>query len=537
MNKDDIKKIFKARFDKARERWDAYRTDMRDLYRFAFPAGECLFDDAKSRERTVYDSVLARAIERRVKKTHSALFPPYREFMDFDPADPAAVDESPENKDKWDKIYADAKKKFHLAIMDSNFHTEFDLAGADMLLVFSGFAVHEGTAAHPLVFEAIHPAMMYPGRAFEGIVREKFRRQSMPFCEIKDYWPDAVIDKEKENETAEAEVVDGYLFDAQKRVYTYVVTVADEVVLYQEDIKNPDIFIIRSDGKTGSDVGYSRAMSVLPDVRSADKTRELLLKKAAFDLNGIWAAEDGSVVNVDALKDLKPGDWVFFNRNSQLPKPLYNGTGFDLSQMVLSDLHSIVQNAVEGPTLPAENSGSRRSAYEYQLRQGEIDATELPSYLRLLYEMQPVFDRVVEILTDPKFADSPYYIRLPDVTVKGKEKKLSLSPVSPMIRKQDEADNQRSLQALTVALQINPQSVADIVDIEGYLRAFLDNGGFPSEFIRPAKEVEQQRQARAQAEQQAEMMAQARAQAEQQAPDPSDMTEAAGVVLPQEGVF
>lgn len=532
MTKDEIKNIFKARFDKARERWDAYRTDMRDLYRFAFPSGECLFDDSKTRERPVYDSVLARAIERRVKKTHSALFPPYREFMDFDPADPAAANT---NKKEWDKVYADAKKKFHLAIMDSNFHTEFDLAGADMQLVFSGFAVHEGTAAHPLIFEAIHPAMMYPGRAFDGIVREKFRRQKMPFCEIKDYWPSATIDIKKEKETTEAEIIDGYLFCAKKREYTYVVMVNDEVVLYQEGIKNPDMFIIRSDGKTGSDVGYSKAMSVLPDVKSADKTRELLLTKAAFDLYGIWAAEDGSVVNMDALKNLKPGDWVFFNQNAQMPKPLYNGTGFDLSQMVLGDLHSIIQNAIEGPTLPAENSGSRRSAYEYQLRQGEIDATELPSYLRLLYEMQPVFDRVVEILTDPKFADSPFYIRLPDVSVNRQKKKLTLSPVSPMIRKQDEADNQRSLQSLTVAMQINPQIVAEIVDIEGYLRAFLDNGGFPSEFIRPEKDVQKERQAQAQAQQQAEMMMQA--QAQQQAPDPSDMTEAAGVVLPQEGVF
>lgn len=526
----DVKERFLKRFAAAKAEWEDFRADFKDVYRFAFPGGRSLFIEDGDRAKTgaVYDGTLATAINRRVKKTHSSLFPPFKEFVDFNPSDRELADGNP---DAWSELYDAARRKTHLAIMRSNFHIEIDKALGDGFCVFGAVALRKGTEDCPFVFEAVHPACVYPGREFGGVVREVFREQMIAGDEIADYWDEAKLPDGVADKTDKVNVKDGWLFDVKTGKYTYAVVIGDDVVFRRENLENSELHVFRTASKTGSAVGYSDALRVLPEIRSADETRYLLLSKARFDLFGIWCAEEESVLNVDDLNRVEPGAWIFVARGAQPPRPLYSGANFDLSQMVLNELHAQIKEGVEGPSLPAENSGSRRSAYEYQLRQGEIESVEMPGYLQILLELQPLFEQMIDILTDPDMAGSPYYIKLPEVDGKKRKEKLSICPISPLIREQDKADNQAALQAYSVANEIDPALVAQIVDKPKYLRKFLDDGGFPSDCMRSeaaARAVEQaQRQA-------VERETQAAAPAET---DPEAMRQAAQVTLPQEALI
>nr|DAU21541.1 MAG TPA: head to tail connecting protein [Caudoviricetes sp.] len=528
--------IFKRRRDKAKNAWEMFLTEMRDAYAYAFPGGVSVFDAAKERE--VYDAVAARAVRFRVKKIHASLFPPYKEFLDFNPADPSAADD---NGEQWDKLYVEAKRNCHKAIEASNFHTEVEMSLGDAMISYGALALRKGTPQNPFVFEAIHPAAIYPGRSFDGIVREMFREQKIAGNEIRDYWPTAKADSDILDSPQEQTVCDGYLWDVQKREYRYIVTINDKIAVDEDHLKTAEICIFRMDGKTGDNTGFGPVLSVLPDIRSADKTKELLLRKAAFDLGGLYQAEDESIVNVESLDDLRPGTVIFKRFGSKGLESLYNGAGFDLSQMVISDLHAGIEEAIKGPSLPSENSGSRRSAYEYQVRQGEIDAVDIPTGLRLMKEMEPLFYQMLEILTADDMADSPYYIRLPKITDKNdKEKKrlLEIVPISPMIRKQDELDSQRALQGYALANQIDPVIASAIVDKEKFIRKILDDTAFPTECMRSEDETKTEiERMNAAAQSAAENREADAAVSDVERIDPENMTDAAGVMMPEGGFF
>lgn len=527
----DLKEKFLKRFDEAKAEYENFRSDFKDVYRYAFPGGKSMFAEDGDRTKTgnVYDGTLARAINDRVKKTHSYLFPPFKEFIDFNPGDAELAND---HSDVWSNLYSAAKRKMHLAVMRSNFHVEINKSLGDGFCVFGALALRKGTADCPFVFEAVHPACVYPGREFGGVVREVFREQMIAGNELEDYWPEARLPEDVTDKADKINVKDGWIFDLKKGEYTYAVIVADKLVFEREGLKNSELHIFRTASKTGSAVGYSDALRVLPEIRSADETRYLLLGKARFDLFGIWCAEEESVTNIDDLKKIGPGSWVFIRQGAQPPRPLYSGANFDLSQMVLNELHAQIKEGVEGKTLPAENSGSRRSAYEYQLRQGEIDSIEMPGHLQILLELQPLFEQMVDILTDPDMAGSPYYISLPEVDGKKEKQKLSICPISPLIREQDKIDNQAALQAYTVSNQIDPQMTEQIIDKEKYLRKFLDDSGFPSECMRSAADAQKIAQAQVQA-----MQNEQNAKAVQGVEiDPESMQQAAQVMLPVEGI-
>ena len=191
--------------------------------------------------------------------------------------------------------------------------------------------------------------------------------------------------------------------------------------------------------------------------------------------------------------------------------------------------------------MPSENSGSRRSAYEYQVRQGEIDAVDIPTGLRLMKEMEPLFYQMLEILTADDMADSPYYIRLPKITDKNdKEKKrlLEIVPISPMIRKQDELDSQRALQGYALANQIDPVIASAIVDKEKFIRKILDDTAFPTECMRSEDETQAEiERMNAAAQSAAENREADAAVSDVERIDPENMTDAAGVMMPEGGFF
>src|SRR5690606_29321529 len=74
--------------------------------------------------------------------------------------------------------------------------------------------------------------------------------------------------------------------------------------------------------KTAGEVyGRSPMMTALPDVRTANKVVELILKNASIAVTGIWLAEDDGVLNPANVK-LVPGSIIPKAVGSEGLKPL-----------------------------------------------------------------------------------------------------------------------------------------------------------------------------------------------------------------------
>ncbi|MBP5795008.1 MAG: phage tail protein, partial [Alphaproteobacteria bacterium] len=88
---------------------------------------------------------------------------------------------------------------------------------------------------------------------------------------------------------------------------------------------------------SGELYGRGPVLRALPDIKTANKVVELVLKNATIAVSGIWQADDDGVINLQNI-NLTPGAIIPKAVGSSGLTPLTCGANFDVSQLVLSDL-------------------------------------------------------------------------------------------------------------------------------------------------------------------------------------------------------
>ena len=86
-------------------------------------------------------------------------------------------------------------------------------------------------------------------------------------------------------------------------------------------------------------------MKALPDIKTANKVVELVLKNASIAVTGIWQADDDGVLNPATIR-LIPGSIIPKAVGSAGLKPLDAPGRFDVSDLVLSDLRDRIRRCL-----------------------------------------------------------------------------------------------------------------------------------------------------------------------------------------------
>ncbi len=120
----------------------------------------------------------------------------------------------------------------------------------------------------------------------------------------------------------------------------------------------------------GEIYGRSPVMKALPDIKTANKVVELILKNASIAVTGIWQADDDGVLNIANI-ELKPGSIIPKAVGSQGLKPLEMPGRFDISQLVLGDLRTRINHALLADKL-APIASARMTATEVLERSAEM---------------------------------------------------------------------------------------------------------------------------------------------------------------------
>ena len=149
---------------------------------------------------------------------------------------------------------------------------------------------------------------------------------------------------------------------------------------------------------TGELYGRSPVLRALPDIKTANKVVELVLKNATIAVSGIWQADDDGVINLQNI-NLTPGSIIPKAVGSSGLTPLSSGANFDISQLVLSDLRDRIRH-----TLLADRLGllSDRdmTATEVLARNADMMRVLGATYGRLLHEfIRPLCERGLQILS------------------------------------------------------------------------------------------------------------------------------------------
>lgn len=159
---------------------------------------------------------------------------------------------------------------------------------------------------------------------------------------------------------------------------------------------NPYI-IFRWSLLSGELYGRGPVLRALPDIKTANKVVELVLKNATIAVSGIWQADDDGVINLNNI-NLTPGAIIPKAVGSSGLTPLKCGADFDVSQLILKELRERIRHALLADRLGLL-SEKEMTATEIMARNADMVRILGATYGRLLHEfIRPLCDRGLQIL-------------------------------------------------------------------------------------------------------------------------------------------
>ena len=213
-------------------------------------------------------------------------------------------------------------------------------------------------------------------------------------------------------------------------------------------------------------------MTALPDIRTANKVVELILKNASIAVTGIWQAEDDGVLNPANIK-LVPGSIIPKAVGSSGLTPLQAPGRFDVSNLVLDDLRARIRHTLLVDRLGPVSS-ARMTATEVVARASEMTRLLGAIYGRLQAELlTPLLTRAVAILRRRG--------EIPEISLDGRT--VDLQYKSPLARTQARQDVQETLLWLETTAQMGAQA-AGVVDQPATARWLGDRLGVPGHLMR-----------------------------------------------------
>ena len=218
-------------------------------------------------------------------------------------------------------------------------------------------------------------------------------------------------------------------------------------------------------------------MKALPDIKTANKVVELILKNASIAVTGIWQAEDDGVLNPATIQ-LVPGAIIPKAMGSKGLTPLEMPGRFDVSQLVLDDLRARIRHALLIDRLPQIN-GQRMTATEIMERSNEMTLLLGATYGRLQSELlDPLIARLYDILRRRG--------EIIDLPLDGRQ--VAIEYRSPLARAQSA---RYAADILNFLANVNSlgASASEAIDVPKTVRFLANIMGVPSDIVRDEFEL------------------------------------------------
>ena len=512
-----VEQIMK-RHDAAQRRKDNWRQIYEDCYEFGLPQRN-LYDGyyegggspGQNKMARVFDSTAINAVQRFANRIQSGLFPPYANWCRLEPGADIPQDRSIEAQAALD-IYSE---KMFSVLRQSN----FDLAMGEFLLDLSvGTAVmliQDGDDMTPIRFTAVPQYLVSIEEGAHGKVDNVYRRMRLKGEAIQQHWQDAELPDRlqrmiAEKPTQEIDLLEATLYDVEQGDFCYhVIWPEGKNQLLMRRMKSSPWIVARYMKVAGEVYGRGPLVTAIPDIKTLNKTLELLLKNASLSIAGVYTAADDGVLNPQTIR-IAPGAIIPVARNGgpqgeslrQMPR----SGDFNVSQIVINDLRMNIKKILLDDTLPPDNM-SARSATEIAERMKELASNLGSAFGRLITEtMVPMIARILYVMDERGLIEMP-------LKVNGLEVKVV--PISPIAQAQNMGDIEKIMQWVQMSSALGPegQMAVKTGNIPDYV---ADKLGIPADLRTTPQERQQMMEQAA-----AMMQAQAQAEAQGQAPAPA----------------
>ena len=442
------------RFDVAKKARQPWITHLRECYDFSLPQRET-FDrhsPGAKKNTEVYDGTAVIGLQKFASRLQATLVPPWRHWTILVPGSEIPEKHHPEIQKQLDGV----TKILFDHINHSNFATQSHESFLDLGVSTGVMSLEEGDGIQSLLeFHAAPLSDIYPEAGPWGSIETVWREHHVPARHVERLWPGAEMSektKKKANEKPDEkiELIEGTIFEPKSRYYYQCVLERDaESVIFTQEYEVSPWIVFREYVVPGETLGRGRIMQALPDIKTANKIVEYVLRNAALAISGIYTAADDGVINPYSIR-LAPGVIIPVGsneRNNPSLRPLERSGDIQVGAIVLDDLRNRINKALFAEPF-GEMEQPVKSATEMALRNQELVQDAGSAFGRMQNEfVERVVRRAVHVL---KRAG-----KIPDITVDGRE--VSIKHTSPLARAQDQDDLVALNQYLATIGQLGPE--------------------------------------------------------------------------------
>ncbi|MCB9996623.1 MAG: head-tail connector protein [Rhodospirillales bacterium] len=468
------------RYDVARAKRGNWESLWQEAYEYALPQrnGFSFTRAGSGRHDNLYDATALDAVEQLAASLLGNLTPPWSQWFGLKPG----PDLSPAEAQALAPVLEQAGKTIQAHFDRSNFIVEMHQCYLDLVVGgTAALAVEENDPGELSAFKftAVPLSDMVLEENENGFLRGSFRSLSLTFMQLRARYPLAEL---PENILREGAKDPQMQFDVLESIlpnelgtYDYKVILRDNGHLLQSGrFSDTPLIAFRWLKSPGEIYGRSPVMKALPDIKTANKVVELILKNASIAVTGIWQADDDGVLN-PANIELKPGSIIPKAIGSKGLTPLDMPGRFDISQLVLEDLRSRIRHALLADKL-GPVGGGRMTATEVLERSAEMALLLGATYGRLQSEMMtPLVKRAFNILRRRG--------EVPDINLDGRLVQLDYR--APLARAQGQRNIQNTLFWVESVLAMGG-GAAGAVDLGATARFLGEALGVPSDLIQGA---------------------------------------------------
>lgn len=430
------------RFERAKARRKLYESEWDDAYTYAFPSREPWDGSApgENRSRLIFDETAVEAVQEFASAMAFGLTPSFAEWFRLEPGSLAARDLSPAQRKQLQGQLDEVTSYVFASIESSDFQPANHEIFLDLALGWGILWADEADdPTRQLHFSAVPQNQSYldlgPGARPDG----RFRRYTSTRAAIPTlYGPTARVPapkaKQGGDDPEQLVLIDAVYRDWQElgqEVWyrqVYVEGQERDGFIWQREYRGyGSCPAIVPRWSTTSFEAYGRGplYNVLPAVRTANLVTQLTLENAEMAIVGMWQSDDDAVANFDSI-NLLPGTVLPIDPESRGLQPLTSPGRFDVSNLVLEQMHAAIRRALFNVDLGPTNK-TPMSATEAAERQSQLARRIGAPFSRLMAEyITPLVRRVVHIL------EKAGKIELPQVD----GRKIQVISRSPLARSQ-----------------------------------------------------------------------------------------------------
>lgn len=399
------------RYKKSQEKKQQWESVWHECYEYAFPQRENVCcDDAYIQDKTaahLFDGTAPDAVDQLASSMLSELTPVWAKWFGLK----AGYELSAEESSQVAEVLEHATDVLQQNFEHSNFGVEIHQCYLDLVTVGTACLLFEEA---PIGSSTAFRFYAVPLRevSFEespgGKIDTTFRCSSVGITDVQTRFPKAEIpaffehqaQKDADYKLKVLEVVEPVIKGAG---YRYTAFAYDEIYDNQNFVLREGVFEtspfinFRWLKAPGEIYGRSPVMKALPDIKTANKVVELILKNASISVTGIWQADDDGILNPANIR-LVPGAIIPKAVGSKGLTPLEAPGKFDISQLVLENLRARINHALLADRLE-QISGPSMTATEVLERSAEISRVLGATFGRLQSELlTPLIKRAFCIL-------------------------------------------------------------------------------------------------------------------------------------------